>query len=187
MIRVTDNRAAAAALMASAAVLMIAAAPLAAQDDKDESGYVAALRACQGKTDPAERLACYDTAVAAVVDASSEGEVRLVDREDVRETRKKLFGFSLPDLGIFGGKSDKEDPEQAEEFTTLNTTITGVRSSGKAYVLITAEGAEWQLDETPARLMRPRAGQSLEIRKGALSAYFLRIDGQKGVKGRRVR
>jgi hypothetical protein len=185
MTTVIHNRAAATPI--ALAALLLAAAPLAAEDEKGESSYVAALRACQGKTDPAERLACYDTAVAAVVSASSEGEVRVVDREEVRETRRKLFGFTLPDLGIFGGKSDKEDPEQAEEFTTLVTTITGVRATSGTYVLITEEGAEWQLDEVPARLLRPKVGQSLEIKKGALSSYFLRIDGQKGVKGRRVR
>lgn len=181
------KRTVAAAPMVLAALLFTTAGPLAAQDDRGESSYVTALRGCQSKTDPVERLACYDTAVAAVVAASTEGEVRVVDREEVRETRRKLFGFTLPDLSIFGGKSDKEDPEQAEEFSTLLTTITGVRAGGNTYVLITAEGAEWQLDEIPARLMRPKVGKSLEIRKGALSSYFLRIDGQKGVKGRRVR
>ncbi len=166
-----------------------AAAPLAAEDKvaPDESSYVTALRECQSKTDPAQRLACYDTAVSAMVAASSDGEVRVVDREDVREARRKLFGFTLPDLGIFGGKSDKEDPEQAEEFATLSTTIAAVRSVNGRYVITTAEGAEWQLDEMPSGLMRPKVGRSLEIKSGAFSAYFLRIDGQKGVKGRRVR
>lgn len=160
--------------------------PLAAQDSKAESSYVTALRACQPKSDPAERLACYDAAVASIVVASTEGEVRVVDREDVRQTRRKLFGFALPDLGIFG-KSDQDDAEQAKEFTALETTITGVRAAKGTYILITEEGAEWQLDELPARLMRPKPGQPLEIRSGAFSSYFLRIDGQKGVKGRRVK
>jgi hypothetical protein len=177
-------------LAASAAFAMLAgtAAPLAAED-KPESAYVTALRDCQGKTDPAERLACYDTAVAAMVAASSEGEVRVVDRAEVRETRRKLFGFALPDFGIFGGRGDKDEgetEEAEEEFATLTTTITGVRTSSGAYVLVTAEGAQWQLDEMPARLMKPKVGQPLEIKKGALSSYFLRINGQKGVKGRRV-
>lgn len=171
---------------AAAVLAILAAAPLAADDDKGESAYIKGLRDCQAKTDPAERLACYDSAVAAMVAASSEGEVRVVDREEVRQTRRKLFGFALPDLGIFGGKSDKDDPEQAEEFTTLQTTITGVRSVSGKYVVTTAEGAQWQIDEMPARLMKPRVGQPLEIRAGALSSYFLRINGQGGVKGRRV-
>jgi len=175
-----------AALSAASAVL-IAAAPLAADDAKGESAYVKGLRDCQGKPDPAERLACYDKAVAAMVAASSEGEVRVVDRAEVRETRRKLFGFTLPDLGIFGGKSDKDDPAQAEEFASLETTVSAVRMERGTYILTTAEGAEWQLDEMPARLMKPRIGQPLEIKSGALSSYFLRINGQKGVKGRRVR
>jgi len=174
--------------MAFTALMFAATAPLSAQDDQGESSYVAALRACQGKTDPAERLACYDAAVGSIVAASSEGEVTVVDREDVRETRRKLFGFALPDLGIFGGKSDKEDPAQAEEFTTLQTTIAGIRSGAEGgYIITTEEGAEWQLSEVPARLLRPRVGQPIEIRAAALSSYFLRINGQKGVKGRRVR
>lgn len=171
--------------VSAALAIMTSAAPLAAQD-KPESAYVTALRDCQGKTDPAERLACYDTAVAAMVAASSEGEVRVVERAEVREARRKLFGLAIPDLGIFGGRGDKPDAEEAEEFTTLNTTITGVRTGSGTYILVTAEGALWQLDEVPPRLMKPKVGQTLEIKKGALSSYFLRIDGQKGVKGRRV-
>lgn len=182
MIRI---RSAATASVAVAA--MIATAPLAAADEKGESTYIKALRECQAKTDAAARLACYDTAVGTMLSASSDGEMRVVDKAEVRETRRKLFGFALPDLGIFGGKSDKEDAAQAEEFVALQTTIAGVRSVKGTYVLTTAEGAEWQLDEVPARLMKPKAGQPLEIRAGAFSSYFLRIDGQKGVKGRRVR
>jgi hypothetical protein len=177
MIRIT----AAAAMLAA-----MAAAPLAAADDKPESAYIKSLRDCQAKADPAERLACYDSAVAAMVSASNEGEVRVVDREEVRQTRRKLFGFALPDLGIFGGKGDKEDPAQAEELSTLQTTITGVRAAGGKYIVTTQEGAQWQIDEMPARLMKPRIGQPLEIKAGALGSYFLRINGQGGVKGRRV-
>lgn len=172
--------------VAAAALVALAGTPLAAQDSKAESSYIKGLRDCQAKTDPAERLACYDNAVAAVVDATSEGELRVVDREEVRQTRRKLFGFSLPDFGIFSGRDDKGDPEQAEEFTSLQTTISGVRTASGKYVLVTAEGAQWQLDEMPARLMRPKVGQPLEIKEGALGSYFLRINEQKGVKGRRV-
>ncbi len=177
-------RAAAASVVLAA---LIAAGPLTAADETGESAYIKALRDCQTKTDPAARLACYDTAVGTMLSASTDGEMRVVDRADVREARRKLFGFTLPDLGIFGGKSDKEDAAQAEEFQSLKTTIASVRSGKGTYLITTAEGAEWQLDEMPARLMSPKVGQPLEIRAGTFSSYFLRIDGQKGVKGRRVR
>jgi len=163
------------------------AVPLAAEDEKGESTYLKSLRECQAKTVPSERLACYDAAVATVLAASSEGEVRVIDKAEVRETRRKLFGFALPDFGIFGNKSDKEDPGKAEEDSSLQTTITGVKTANGTYIVTTAEGAQWQLDELPARLMKPKIGQPLEIHAGSFGSYFLRIDGQKGVKGRRVR
>lgn len=181
------------AIRAAAAITTLlaclgAAAPLAAAEDAPaESAYITALRACQAKTDPTERLACYDAEVAKVTAASSAGEVRVVDREAVRATRRKLFGFALPDLGIFGGKSDKDDPAQSDEFEALDTTVAGVRAEKGTYIITTAEGAQWQLDEMPARLMSPKIGQPLEIRSGSFGSFFLRIDGQKGVKGRRVR
>jgi len=36
-------------------------------------------------------------------------------------------------------------------------------------------------------LSAPRAGQKIVISKGALGSYFLRINGQIGVKGRRIK
>lgn len=176
---------------AIASVFLLAAiaagmgAPLGATEAPTESSYVTALKDCQAKADPGERLSCYDKAVAAIISASSEGEVRVVDREEVRQTRRKLFGFSIPDFGIFG-KRDKADEAAEEEFNRLQTTIAGVRAARDTYVLTTEEGAQWQLDEVPSWLMKPKPGQTLEIRKGALSSYFLRINGQKGVKGRRI-
>jgi len=116
--------------------------------------------------------------------ASDQGELRVVDREEVRQTRRKLFGFSLPDFGIFGG-GDRDAAEEKVE--SLETTIAKVRASDYGgWVLVTAEGAVWQIDNAPRRLMTPKVGQPLEIRSGALSSYFLRINGQPGVKGRRV-
>lgn len=150
-----------------------------------DSAYLAALRACQAETVDAARLACFDRAVTTLVAASDTGELRVVDREAVRETRRKLFGFSLPDFGIFGEKGDQRDEEAQPEI--LLTTIERVRPSDRGgWVVVTKEGAVWQLDNVPARLLSPKVGQPLEIRAGALSAYFLRINGQPGVKGRRI-
>jgi len=185
MTKMTRIRAAATASAALAA--MIAAAPLAAADQKGESPYLSALRVCQAETDAAARLACYDAEVRTLLSASSEGEMRVVDKAEVRETRRKLFGFALPDFGIFGGKGAKDDDAKAQEASSLQTTIAGVRSVKGMYVITTAEGAVWQLDEQPARLMSPKIGQPLDIRAGSFGSFFLRINDQKGVKGRRVR
>ena len=144
------------------------------------------MRTCQAITDDAERLACFDKAVGTIVAASDSDDLRIVDREEVRETRRKLFGFSLPDLGIFGRREGQGDGAKEDELEVLQTTITSVRPTGNGYILTTAEGAKWQIDNVPRRLLSPKVGQSLEIRNAALSAYFLRINGQGGVKGRRI-
>jgi hypothetical protein len=173
------------------AVLAVAAAAfpapaIGAEDAPKDSAYIVALKACQKTADDAARLACFDRAVASVISANDEGDLRVVDREAVRQTRRKLFGFSLPDFGIFGGHDDK-DEQEAQEAQILQTTIARVRPTDTAgWVITTAEGAVWQMDNVPARLLTPKVGQQLEIRAGALSAYFIRINGQPGVKARRI-
>lgn len=168
-----------------AACAALLAVPATAQD-KAEDKYLDSLRTCQAIADNAERLACFDKAVGTIVAASDSDDLRIVDREEVRETRRKLFGFALPDLGIFGRRDGEQDNANEDELDVLQTTIASVRPTGTGYILTTAEGAKWQIDNVPRRLLSPKVGQSLEIRTAALSAYFLRINGQGGVKGRRV-
>jgi hypothetical protein len=171
-------------VLAAAAAALPAPTAAADKDDRGrDSAYVEALKNCQVQTDDAARLACFDKAVATLVAANDQGDLRVVDREAVRKTRRSLFGFSLPDFGIFGGR----DADEAEEPEVLQTTIAKVRASDNAgWVIVTAEGAVWQVDNVPARLLSPKVGQSLEIRSAALSSYFLRINGQPGVRGRRI-
>lgn len=175
----------AAALPFGFAALMLAA-PAASQSDAqtERGGYLEALQACQGEVSDAARLACYDMAVGKMITATEEGELRVVDRSEMREARRKLFGFSLPDFGLFKGKGQIEE----EELAMVETTIAGVRpSANRGWLLTTAEGAVWQIDDVPNRLMTPRVSQSLELRKGSMGSYFIRINGQPGIKGTRVR
>lgn len=167
------------------ATLILATTPALAQEQVD-GGPLAPLKACQALTDATERLACYDKAVNAVVAANEAGDLRVIDREEVQQTRRSLFGFKLPDLGIFGG--DKKDKAAEEEIKVLNSTIAKVGQSQRGgYLITTAEGAVWQIDDVPRRLLTPKPGQTIEIRDGALSSYHLSINGQLGVKGFRIR
>lgn len=163
------------------------AAPAMAQDEPaQENAYLQSMRECQSIASDADRLACYDKAVGELVTASEQGDLKVVDRKEVRETRRKLFGFSLPNFGIFGGNKDKKDDAE-EEISAIDSTIVRAnRSRTGGWIVETAEGAVWELTEVPKRLLDPKSGQTIEIRKGALGTYFLRINGQPGVKGRRV-
>lgn len=143
--------------------------------------YIDALRQCQTITDDAARLACFDGAVGSIVTATEEGEVTVVDREDVRETRRSLFGFNVPEGAILGSGEDDE------EETELETTIASVRYTGRRQARITtAEGAVWEINNIPQRQRQIRSGDTVVFRKATLGYYFLRINGQRGVKGRRV-
>ncbi len=173
-------------IVLAAAAMTLPSPAIAADDDRGgpNNAYLAALKACQVETNDAARLACFDKAAGTILAASEQGDLRMVDREEVRQTRRKLFGFSLPSFGIFDGRDRKDDQPEVE---LLQTTIAKVRASEYGgWTVVTAEGAVWQIDNPPARLMSPKVGQSLEIKAGALSSYFLRINGQPGVKGKRV-
>lgn len=164
-----------------AAALSIAlvglASPALAQDDSP--GYLDRLATCRSIEEPDARLACYDREVGAVVAASEEGEVRLVDREEVRQTKRKLFGFTIP-KGLFGS-------DDKEEMDLLETTITRVAPYGRSgYLITTEEGSVWQISNPPMRFNPPKSGQAVVFKRAALGSFFIRVNGQLGVKGVRI-
>ncbi len=170
----------AALLMAGAAGILAlgVAAPAAAQD----ADYIEELKACRLIKDEDDRLACYDAKVGAMVSASEAGDVKIVDRDDVRRTRRQLFGFTVPDLDILEG--DEQDKESSE---MLETTITSARQmASKAWRFTTAEGAVWEINNAPPRLAPIKGGDKVIFKKASLGFYFIRINGQMGVKGKRI-
>jgi hypothetical protein len=180
MIHTTVRARPAVLFLAGAAGLIAAgtAAPALAQ----EADYLAALKACRAIEDEDDRLACYDAKVGAMVSASEAGDVRIVDREDVRRTRRQLFGFTVPDLDILEG--DEQDKETSE---LLETTITSARQlTNKAWRFTTAEGAVWEISNAPPRLAPIKANDKVVFKKAAMGYFFIRINGQMGVKGKRI-
>jgi hypothetical protein len=144
--------------------------------------YIEALKLCRAIGDPGERLACYDAKAGEIVAASDAGDVRIIDREDLRQTRRQLFGFTVPEIEIL--KGDDQDKEASERF---ETTITSARQfSSKGWRFTTAEGAIWEINNAPARLAPIKGGEAVEFKKASLGFFFIRINGQMGVKGKRV-
>lgn len=171
---------------ALAAVLAVSAGTAArAQDtarDAGETDYLDQLRACQQITDTAQRLACYDTKVAAMISANEAGDVRIVDREDVRRTRRQLFGFKVPDLDILEG--DEKDRDTTDLFETGITSARQIKPGSWRFT--TKEGAVWEINNAPRRLSEINPGDTAVFKKAALGTYFIRINGQMGVKGKRI-
>jgi hypothetical protein len=141
---------------------------------------VTRLLTCRALTVAAERLACFDRESAAMGTAVERKELVVFDREAVTKTRRSLFGFSVPDLGIFGDK-DTDPVKQIEGVLAAAGTN---RDGGYTFTLV--DGSRWnQIDDRP--LSRdPKRGDKVIVKRGTLGAFILSIAGQPGVKVKRV-
>jgi len=139
------------------------------------------IQICAEISDSQQRLACYDRTAPALVTASKSGEISIVDRGQLRQARRSLFGFSMPKIPFFSGDQSASDTPDQIEGTIKSAQDIGY---GKYRLVLTEGNAIWETtDETNHE---PRSGQKIVIRRGPMGSYFLRINGQAGIKGRRV-
>lgn len=142
--------------------------------------------ACRAIPVAETRLDCFDKAASALESAVRAKDITIVNRQEVRKARRSLFGFAIPRLGLFGGDRD-DDATDGPEFTELNTTIVSVGSlaNGRLQLRLAEGEAVWATtDPVP---FPPRPGAKVRIRRGALGNYFIAIDGQRSVRGMRIR
>ncbi|HEY0627246.1 MAG TPA: hypothetical protein VGD10_11000 [Allosphingosinicella sp.] len=146
----------------------------------DTPQQIRRMIACRDLTAAADRLACYDRETASVAEAIARRDLVAVDREQVRSTKRSLFGLSLPNLKIFGG--DEEDEVKQVEGSIAS--VAWNRNDGYTFVL--QDGARWrQTDDKPFAL-EPRRGDKVLVKRGALGSYMLSVAGQPSVKVQRV-
>lgn len=157
--------------------------PAAAKTPPAPSPLVSAIDKCRQIKDPTQRLACYDAAASALVQATTTGQVSVVDRKELRQARRSLFGFTMPKLPFFSG-----DTTADEAMNKLDSTITKVTplNNGHFRIVIADGNAVWETTETNVSFWEPKPGQKIEILRGPLGSYFLRINGQNGVRGHRI-
>jgi hypothetical protein len=164
----------------------LAVADPAAAKDKERpapSPLVSEIDRCRQVTDAMQRLACYDTAANALVTAANTGAVAVVDQNEIRKARHSLFGFTLPKIPFFSGDSTADEVQRQ-----LDSTIKSVTALNNGYfrVVIADNNAVWETTDSSVSFYPPRPGQKITIVRGPLGSFFLRIDGQVGVRGRRV-
>jgi hypothetical protein len=165
------------------ALAVLAAAPAAAKD-KPAAPPPAVYQAvvdCRALADAAQRLACFDRTVGEMAKAGEARDLVVLDRETMRETRKGLFGFSLPKLKLFGGGGD-DDRDEVKE---IESTITGVRSASDGLPIITiADGARWK--QTEGRNVYPEVGNPIRIKRATLGSYMANVDKRAAVRVMRL-
>jgi len=142
------------------------------------------VTACRKISDSGARLACYDGSVAKLADASDKKDVVVLDREDVRQTKRSLFGFALPHLPFFDNDGS-QDKTAREEFSEIESKIVGTHQNAAGdWIIALDDHSVWQTTEAPKS--DPRTGDMIRIRKAALGSYFANIAGERAARVRRI-
>jgi hypothetical protein len=172
------------AIVTLAAAAMIAGPAGAADKEVRASPLLDALTKCRNEPDPAARVACYDGAVDAISSARAKKDIVILDKEDVRQTRRGLFGFSLPKLPFFGGKDDDPGNEVPDE---VRSTVKSARSLGYGkWRIVIEDGAIWETTEARMGFDDPKPGAAVLIERGAITNYFIKIGNGRRVSAKRV-
>lgn len=154
--------------------------------DREPAGpsNLRALEECQRIGEATARLACYDVAGPALTGAAKQGQLAVVDREQVRKVRRSLFGFSVPKFPFFD-RRDKADDEPKEIVSTIQSF--SAIGNGRYRMAIGDGSAVWETTESSMAINDPKRGEKVTITRAALGSYFLQIGSQRWVRARRIR
>ena len=164
-------------------LVMLAAAPAAALAQgapAQRPELFEALVRCRSIADDAARLQCFDQAAANLQQAAERREVVVVDRGQVRETRRRLFGLPLPRLPIFGGGDDEEEVSSIE-----SNIVSAHQIEYGRWVVRLEDGSTWVQTDNNIIAGQPRSGQPVRVNRATMGTFMMRVNGQPGVRVRR--
>ncbi len=169
------------------ACLILALIPAAAAVAKDKKAgdsppavYQAVID-CRGVLQAGQRLACFDRTVGAMAAAKEQRELVVMDRAEVREARKGLFGLSLPKLRLLGGN----DEDEKDEVKEIESTIAALRGGADGFpVFVLQDGGRWK--QTDGRHVYPEVGDKIRIRRATLGSYLANVNNQPAVRVARL-
>lgn len=138
------------------------------------------LTACRAVTGDAARLACYDAAAAAFDLAERQGELVVIDRAAVDETRRQLFGFEMPTLPrLFGAGA-------GEDLDSIETTLERAALSGEnRWIFRLADGSVWRQIDSERVRFRNSPGEPVRVRKASLGSFLMTVGDSRAVRVRR--
>jgi hypothetical protein len=139
------------------------------------------LFSCRAEADAARRLSCFDAAAARLEKARGAREIVVMNREEVREKRRALFGLPLPNINLFGRNDDSD-----EKVSLITTKAVDVARYGRDRWRVRMEdGSTWETTE-PARF-DPKKGDAVIIKSAALGSFRASFAGQSAVRIQRLR
>ena len=163
-------------------IFIALAATGASAQERSTPDALSGLRTCRVLTDDAARLACFDRAAGALDAAEASGEVVVVERSEIQDTRQRLFGLDVPNVRLldrFGGQGQVE---------AVETTLTrGYQTSRGEWVFELADGSTWRQIDAERFTGRARPGAEVRVRRAAMGSYFINVDGARALRARRDR
>jgi hypothetical protein len=164
----------------------LVALPAFAQEAPLEKVY-----ACAGVADGAQRLACFDSAVASLKQAENSGGLAVVNREQIDKAEKEAFGLATPSLSALAesarsaGSTVVAETPKALERVTFPVKAVRMGPDNK-YRFVMENGQEWRQTDT---IKLPAIGKGpwqAEIRKAAIGTYMLKLDDRTAVRVKRA-
>lgn len=170
-------------------VAIALAAVGAAQAAEPAHPALAGLAKCAEAGDAAAKAACYDDAASALNQAVRSGDLILVQKKEAQAAQRGAFGFNLPSLNIFdrvsGGGGGGGGGEAKPLESIVSEAKSARRDSSGRWVVVLADGAVWRQIDDIALAPPPRAGSRIEIYRGALGSFLMKVDKHKGVRAKR--
>ena len=174
-------------LAAGAAVLALSAMPASAQADR--GAVLDILVECAKIDDPTARLACYDNNMSragATPRTTIPGQIGGVVGGSAPIETQGPQGFGYEDVRAADPARFQPRPGELQEIHPRVQSVTP-REPG-IYIVTLEDGARWLFAESVSSQFRlPRRGQEIEIERGSLGSFLMRVDGQSPVPVRRIR
>jgi len=168
-------------------LLMLVSAALGIQQAAAQ-GVPAAVAACMGEHDSAQRLACYDREVGRAVTsrapAAADAPVaaRAAPPAEPELSPEKAFGMT-PQLQ----QKESGGGQKSPALDKLTAHVTAVAHKSRGELIVTLDnGQVWEEAESSSHL-DPRPGDEITLRKGMLGAFYMSSQQVRGLRMKRVR
>lgn len=136
---------------------------------------------CRKETDPAQRLACMDAAIAAVERAEANRELVVIDRRQTELQARDDFGQRKPEEQLARALPR---PKVREVRSTV--TASRLRAYSRGWLIALADGSVWEQIDREEVYRTPKPGLSAHITRGLLGSFFLVLDGSTAMRVRRI-
>lgn len=164
-------------------VLALAGATVAAPPPPAGPGPLTDMLGCRSIGEAGARLACYDAKGATLAAAQEHQDIVVMDRAAVRKTRRSLFGLSLPNLDLFGGRDKSAKSAAADDFDQLTDVVKEARQNAYGqWIVILGDGARWTQTDTQTLNIDPKPGMPITIRRAAMGSYLAKLGGQTAIR-----